>query len=58
MNQSATIPDPHPATPAEEHDEEALDEALRESFPSSDPPALDVHPHPAPVPSPAAPKHD
>lgn len=54
MNQSATNPAKPATTPAEAHDEDALDEALRESFPSSDPPALDVHP--APVVPPAAPK--
>ena len=32
---------PAPATPAGSHREDLLDEALEESFPASDPPAID-----------------
>lgn len=40
-------PDPKPQTP-EEHRERLLDEALEETFPASDPPAVTAprpHPH-------------
>ena len=51
---------PHPSAPTPEDDEE-LDEALRESFPASDPPAIPVHHHhahhePAPAPEPEPPE--
>jgi hypothetical protein len=38
------VPPPRPSAPSEE-DEEELDEALRESFPASDPPSIPVHHH-------------
>ncbi len=39
-------PDPHPLTP-EEQREQQLDEALEETFPASDPPAVTApRPHP------------
>jgi len=42
-------PVPPPAATPEPHDEHALDEALRESFPASDPVAVDVRPTPRPA---------
>ena len=42
-DQPTTTP-PHAAAPSEQHEEQALDEALEESFPASDPIAVDVHP--------------
>jgi hypothetical protein len=38
------VPTPRPSAPSLEDDEE-LDEALRESFPASDPPAILLHHH-------------
>ena len=37
--ESAPIPSPH-STPPDLHDEDALDEALEETFPASDPIAI------------------
>jgi len=35
---------PPPTAPSDQHEEQALDEALKESFPASDPIAVDVRP--------------
>lgn len=51
------VPPPRPSRPTPE-DEEALDEALRETFPASDSPAVPMHHHhQAPAPSPAQRRH-
>lgn len=51
MAQPKTLPHGKPETPADaNHREAALDEALDESFPASDPVAISVDHEPAPEP--------
>jgi len=40
------IPAPPPTAPSEQHEEQALDEALKESFSAGAPIAVDVRPTP------------